>query len=454
MPGMDNNELSERELEILRLIATGASNKEVAQKLCISANTVKVHLRNIYSKAGVTSRTEAAMYAVRLGLVQASEGGDDHETMTSPEGSSMGIDQENNVLANAGEEADQGSLDTFRSKQNRYGWIVAGAFLLVLLFSFGVFFFRQPATSTAGVQFPAPTSSHWHDLSPLPTARQGLASVEYDNKVYAIAGETSHSVTGAVEQFDPQANSWTVRQVKPIPVADISAVVIGGLIYVPGGRTASGKPTNILEVYDPRQDHWEQKAPLPKAISAYGLAAFEGHLYLFGGWDGNAYLNSVYSYDPSRDAWASLSPMPTARGFSGAATANGKIYVLGGFNGTRALNVNEVYLPEGSNEGENAWNEAEPMPGSRYAMGVTSIADSIYVVGGEGGKNSLPSIVYFSQSNTWQNFDSPSPLPWSRLGLVTLGSHLSLFGGQLDRQLTQKNLDFQAIYTISMPIIQ
>ena len=61
--------LSERELEVLLLIAEGFSNREIAGRLFLSPNTVKVHTRNIYSKLGVNNRTQAAAKARALGLV-------------------------------------------------------------------------------------------------------------------------------------------------------------------------------------------------------------------------------------------------------------------------------------------------------------------------------------------------------------------------------------------------
>jgi predicted ATPase/DNA-binding CsgD family transcriptional regulator len=61
--------LSERELEVLGLIARGLSNREIAQRLVLSVGTVKVHARNIYGKLGVGSRTQALAQAARLKLL-------------------------------------------------------------------------------------------------------------------------------------------------------------------------------------------------------------------------------------------------------------------------------------------------------------------------------------------------------------------------------------------------
>jgi len=67
----ESAELTERETEVLRLLARGLSNKQIAQALVIGEKTVKTHVSNILSKLNVSSRTQAALYAARVGLVSA-----------------------------------------------------------------------------------------------------------------------------------------------------------------------------------------------------------------------------------------------------------------------------------------------------------------------------------------------------------------------------------------------
>ena len=61
--------LSERELEVLRLVAEGLTNPEIASRLYLTVNTVKVHARNIYGKLNVHNRTQAVGRARQLGLL-------------------------------------------------------------------------------------------------------------------------------------------------------------------------------------------------------------------------------------------------------------------------------------------------------------------------------------------------------------------------------------------------
>lgn len=68
-PTPPEDDLSPRELEVLRVAASGRTNKEIARDLDISPRTVQVHLANIFSKIGVGSRTEAVLYGIKRGWI-------------------------------------------------------------------------------------------------------------------------------------------------------------------------------------------------------------------------------------------------------------------------------------------------------------------------------------------------------------------------------------------------
>lgn len=66
-------ELTERELEIVRLVARGVANKEIAARLFVAEVTVRTHLRNIFEKLEVRGRVELTLYALRAGWVSLAE---------------------------------------------------------------------------------------------------------------------------------------------------------------------------------------------------------------------------------------------------------------------------------------------------------------------------------------------------------------------------------------------
>jgi two-component system, NarL family, response regulator LiaR len=71
-PKSHRTDLTARELEVLRLIASGRSNREIARELSVAEKTVKTHVSNVLAKLGVADRTQAALYAVEHGLAHPS----------------------------------------------------------------------------------------------------------------------------------------------------------------------------------------------------------------------------------------------------------------------------------------------------------------------------------------------------------------------------------------------
>jgi DNA-binding CsgD family transcriptional regulator len=444
----DYDELSERELEILRLVATGASNKEIAHKLTISTNTVKVHLRNIFAKVGAASRTEAALFALRTGLVES--GAEGAVIEDSKLDDSMNGKDKAEVAAGSEHASPLGNYQV---------WMVAGIFIIVILVALFIFIaLRQPPQNNENRELLPAHEIHWQEIPALPEARAGLALVSYEKNIYAVGGETVQGVTGSLEGYNLENGGWTQLSPKPVPVSEVNAAVIGGLIYVPGGRLASGDRTDILEIYDPHQDQWEQRASLPAPVSAYSLVAFEGRLYLFGGWDGERYTDQVLRYDPGQDDWTELSQMPTPRAFAGAAVIGSRIYVLGGRNETGHLSANEIFSPSVGEVPESAWQEGPALPSRRSGVGITSTAGIIYIIGGERESVTtsagLPSLQYLPEKEEWQLIQAPFSGEWTDMGLTNNGSHLFAVGGRVGDDLLETGFTYQAIYTLAIPLVR
>jgi DNA-binding CsgD family transcriptional regulator/N-acetylneuraminic acid mutarotase len=444
----DLAELSDREREILYLVASGASNKEIASTLYISTNTVKVHLRNIFSKIGANSRTEAAMYAITAGLVElpSNIGGDSLDSVYSATSSSVSTETE--IL--------RGGLTKWINSRTTIGiGLIAVSIIVALGIILGSQMLRGQVNA-AGGELPTSGEPDWQANAPLPTARKGMAFAYLGNQIYIIGGDNGTVIFGKVERYEPALDSWLDASPKPTPVTDIQAAVIGGKIYVPGGRTPTGEVSSTLDIYDPETDTWMQGKSLPFGLSEYALVTFEGKIYLFGGWDGENIIDTTLEYSPEVGEWFIRSPMPTARSRAGAAVAGGKALVFGGFDGERAVEVNEAYFPANEGSSDPAWESEEPMPSPRSSMGVAVLADIIHVIGGiiDGNDQPLPSLQYSGLTNTWQVYDSPLIGTWKQMGMGTAGTHLYLIGGELNGTPTTNNLSFQAIYLINLPVIR
>ncbi len=451
--------LSEREIEILKLVATGAANKEIAQKLVISPNTVKVHLRNIFAKIGVASRTEATLYAIQNGLISPAAA---HEPDVSEPPLSIEIyplSENGSAALNAPVRSNLPApiswlARTFPSRISRVALFVM---VIAVLAASSLLIFRPFAkpksTPTVSSSTIATLSSRWSIKSIPSGPRKGMAVVEYDENIYLIGGETAQGISSTVLRYTRASNSWTNAAEKPTPVTDVQAALIGEKVYIPGGRTAGGSDTDVLEVFNPRLNTWEKKAPLPMKLSGYALAPFEGNLYLFGGRNGSQYSPDVLSYNPQNDQWQIVAKMDHALAFIGATSTGDKIYLIGGYDGKRAYSLAFAFYPARLSDGSYLWETLTPMPQARYGMGVANMAGFIYVMGGktDSASASLPDIQYLSQSGQWINIDSPPKSIGAFNATVPMGTYVYAFGGETRDGLSGEFMAYQAIYTYVAP---
>jgi DNA-binding CsgD family transcriptional regulator len=429
------NPLSKREQEILTLVARGLSNQEIARELVISQNTVKVHLRNIFAKLEATSRTDALVKAAQAGWI-------DVDGLEEPA---------------EGEErpAEPIPLAPPLASWQRVYFFVAAVLVAAALLVPGVVArvaTRPPTTDLSDAGLPrlgAPARAdvtRWTSLAPLPQPRSRLGLASVDALLFAIGGEGPEGVVGAVDVYDPETNGWLPRSAKPLPVANVQAAAIDGLVYVPGGTEAGGAVSSALDVYDPAEDAWTTAASLPAPIAAYGLASHDGNLYLFGGWNGATYVDTVRVYDPASDTWETRSPMPERVGFAAAAPLGERILVVGGFDGAAESNACSLYNPV-----EDRWETCAPMILPRGGLGLAVDGTSAYAIGGGWQRVLSFNERYDSLTNTWSSIPSPVQGEWRLPGVAGQGALIYAVGGWSGDYLDSNEV-FQSTFRAFLPL--
>lgn len=433
-------DLSEREREILRLVATGASNKEIAQKLFISPNTVKVHLRNIFSKIGVVSRTEATLYALRHGIIEA----------PLPEREAGGGDES---ATQSGTEHLEGRSDARPRLSIRWG-VAALVMVAVAMLLGGIVRTLASSRSMPSSSEKLTNAQRFYALAALPGGRSGMAGGRYENWLLVVGGRTAQGVDGEVMAYDLERNTWESRRSKPTPVEGAQGAVLGERLYVPGGCGINGQPNDGLEIYDPRQDVWESGPTLPHPVCQYALTALEGRLFLLGGWDGHDFGRQVWSYDPALRQWKILGELPFPFEHLFAVALNGKILLVGYQNDdTPQL---WAYYPNRRPGQDEAWESRGELPDSFIPLAVTSLVGNLYVIGNSPAVKGEASHVlwaYVESNDEWQPVTTvPNPLGEGGLFLST-DTRLHFLGGRLGDTEQTLHLAYQAIYTVNLPVI-
>ncbi len=430
--------LSERELDVVRCLARGASNKDIAADLTISENTVKVHLRNIYTKLEVSSRTEATTAAMQQGYITIPG-----QEFTRTVEEMPGAEAETSLPTETPSTAVSGSAPaqavplesvSLPRKGRLTRLVLLGAAILLALAA-ALFLGQQLADPQ-----PSPTgeetftevpigNSHWLESKPMPDARANMAVATVGLDLYQIGGETTAGVDGVVRAFNSLDSAWRTVAEKPTAVADASAAQLFGEIYVAGGRMSDGQPTSTVEAYSPTQDAWRPVAPLPHPVAG-GLTLSDGaFLYVIGGHNGESYVDASYVYDPATDSWRPLADIPHAVAFASGGALTGKLIVAGGQNENGEVAACHLYDPA-----EASWSACPDMLLPRKRAGSAVLLNKFYVIGGTDQKEDVTySEMFDPDSETWQVINTPMLVEstgWPDLGVGQIETRIFALGGR------------------------
>ncbi|KAJ8377259.1 hypothetical protein AAFF_G00264870 [Aldrovandia affinis] len=239
----------------------------------------------------------------------------------------------------------------------------------------------------------------------------------------AIGGWSGSSPTNAMESYDMRANHWASVAHAESPRAYHGTAYLRGFVYCIGGRDNSDYFSSVRR-FDPVALSWDNAAPMHFCRCFVSVVVLGGHVYALGGFDGYLRLSSAERYEPEANQWSLITPMHEQRSDASATTLHGKVYICGGFNGEDCLFTAEFFSPEA-----DQWTMITPMRSRRSGVGVAVYGEEVYVVGGFDGVNRLRTVdAYDPLTNAWRA--APDMITArSNFGIDVLDDRLFVVGG-------------------------
>jgi DNA-binding CsgD family transcriptional regulator len=451
------NPLSEREMEVARLLVTGATNGEIARVLVISPHTVKVHLRNVFDKLQVSSRTEASMLLVKRGWVivpGVEVGGVESPAVEEPPAM-----PEPEPLPNIEAQPRMWQLGIVLCALAMAlatlilpAWITPAKSPVGLLSDSGQTVLGKPLLNSLPYR--------WEVQPPLSQPRSRLAAVEVDGRIYVAGGEGEDGVTlDLVEIFDLASKQWQKGAPLPSPRANLAMAISGDDLLVAGGsriNNNAGDDMTILDDmarYDRRQDRWTTGGKLPMPLAGMELAVQGDMIYLLGGWNGAEMQDSVWRLPLSQlenaapNDWEAVSHLPKAEAWFGAVMVNDLIYVVGGFDGRNELAGFATY-----NVASGEWRHLAPLTTPRGGVSLVYDGITVLALGGGWASTIQNHERYDALTNQWTTIASPISGEWRHFGAAASEGSVYILGGWSGAYL-DSSLQFQSTFRALLPAV-
>jgi hypothetical protein len=260
----------------------------------------------------------------------------------------------------------------------------------------------------------------WNATNAMTSSVAEHTTVVSNGYIYSIGADGSF---GTKVQHAPlftngTTGSWTATDtpIGPASLQWIGAAAYNGYIYVVGGYGGIGSDSSTVYVAKPASDgsisNWTTTAPMSEALDSMGVVAYNGYLYIVGGWTGSAARNTTRYIkinangtlgDGTSSSWVlSGNTFTNAREFAGVAAYNGYLYIAGGStNDANSGGLSDVQYTKLNKDGSiGAWNSAGPnFTLARQEHRLVIYNGYAYIIGGSSTSSAALNTVQYAQVN-------------------------------------------------------